>query len=264
MAKFVRRLLIVALIAYVAMLAALFVGQRSLIYPAPQERHAPAAGFAAVTLTTSDGLALQAHLRAPDAGRATVVWFHGNGGSLAGAAAETAQFAASGYGVLLVEYRGYGGNPGAPSEQGLYMDGRAAMAFLAARGVTPARTIIGGHSLGTGTATEMARQFSPAALILIAPFTALPDAAAAAVPFAPAQWLVRDKFDNRAKLPGLAIPVLVLHGTADAVVPFAQGKSLAAASPRATFQAFAGAGHELSFQPDAQAAQLAWLAEQGL
>ncbi|NKB16197.1 MAG: hypothetical protein HC774_03805 [Sphingomonadales bacterium] len=84
------------------------------------------------------------------------------------------------------------------------------------------------------------------------------------MPFVPAQWLVRDRFDNRAKLPGLAMPVLVLHGTADAVVPFAQGKSLAAASPRATFQAFAGAGHELSFQPDAQAAQLAWLAAQGL
>lgn len=158
MAKLVRRLLIVALIAYLAVLAALFVGQRSLIYPAPQERHAPATGFAEVTLTTSDGLALQAHWRAPDAGRATVVWFHGNGGSLAGAEAETAQFAASGYGVLLVEYRGYGGNQGAPSEQGLYRDGRAAMAFLAARGVTPARAIIGGHSLGTGTATEMARQ----------------------------------------------------------------------------------------------------------
>lgn len=264
MLAFARRLAIGLLIVYLVGLAVLYAGQRSLIFPAPQDRHAPAQGFATAILNTSDGLALQAHWRAPESGRPVVVYFHGNGGSLAGATAETAQFAAAGYGVLLVEYRGYGGNPGAPSEQGLYQDGRAAMAFLAAQGVAPRRTIIAGHSLGTGTATEMARAFSPCALILLAPFTSLPDAAAAAVPFVPAQWLLRDRFDNRAKLPELAMPVLILHGTEDAIVPFAQGQALAAASSPATFRAFAGAGHELSFQPDAQAAQLAWLAEQGL
>lgn len=264
MAKIARRLLIGAFILYIAVLAVLFFAQRSLIYPAPQQRHDPAPGFAAAALTTADGLALQAHWLAPEAGRPAIVYFHGNGGSLALAAQETQGFAARGYGVLLVEYRGYGGNPGEPSEQGLYRDGRAAMEFLAARNIAPARTIIVGHSLGTGTATEMARQFSPAALILLAPFTSLPDAAAHAMPYVPAGWLARDRFDNRAKLPALSMPVLILHGTADPVVPFALGQQLAGAKPGATFRAVPGAGHMISLDAGPQAAQVEWLSAQGL
>lgn len=264
MARIARRFAIGLLIAYLGVLAVLFVAQRSLIFPAPQERHPPAEGYAAVTLDTVDSLALQAHWRAPDAERATVVYFHGNAGSLKGATAETAQLAAAGYGVLLVEYRGYGGNPGTPSENGLYQDGRAAMAFVAAQGITRARTIIVGHSLGTGTATEMARQFAPGALILLSPFTSLPDAAAFAMPFAPVDWLVRDRFDNLAKVPALTMPVLILHGTADPVVPFALGQRLAKAGPTATFRAIPGAEHMISLDTDLQAAQIAWLREQGL
>lgn len=258
------RLLIGLLIVYLALVATLYFTQRSLLFPAPQDRHAPAPGFAAVTLDTADGLALQAHWRAPDDGRATVVWFHGNGGSLAGATAETARFAASGYGVLLVENRGYGGNPGEPSEQGFYQDGQAAMAFVAAQGVAASRTIIIGHSMGTGTATEMAQRFPAAALILLAPYTSLPEAAALAIPYAPVRWLVHDQFDNLAKVPELAMPVLILHGTADPVVPFALGQRLAAAAPTATFRAIDGAGHEISFQAGPQTAQMEWLKTLGL
>lgn len=252
------------MLAYLAVLAGLYAAQSHLIYPAAQERHAPAPGFKAAALTTKDGLHLQGHWRAPEAGKPTIVYFHGNGGSLAGSTRETQGFTGSGYGVLLVEYRGYGSNPGAPSEQGLYQDGRAAMAFLAARDIAPARTIIVGHSLGTGTATEMARQFAPAALILLAPFTSLPDAAAFAMPFAPVDWLVHDRFDNLAKVPGLTMPVLILHGTADPVVPFALGQRLAQAGPTAKFRAVPGAKHMISLDTDVQAAQVAWLREQGL
>ncbi|HSF11597.1 MAG TPA: alpha/beta hydrolase [Erythrobacter sp.] len=261
---FARRLAIGLLIAYLAVLAVLYVSQRSLIFPAPQERHAPAEGFAPVTLNTTDGLALQAHWRAPEAEKPAVVYFHGNAGSLAGATRETAQLAAAGYGVLLVEFRGYGGNPGAPSELGLYQDGRAAMAFLAAQKVTTGQTVVIGHSLGTGTATQMAREFAPAALVLLAPFTSVPDAAAQAMPYVPARWLVRDRFDNHAKVPELAMPVLIIHGTADPVVPFALGERLADAAPAANFRAVPGAGHMISFDDKVQAMQVAWLAAQGL
>jgi hypothetical protein len=264
LAKFARRIAIALLIAYCAVLATLFFAQRSILFPAPQERISPAQGFTAANLTTQDGLILQAHWRAPDQGRATVVYFHGNAGSLAGARVETEVLASKGYGVLLVEYRGYGGNPGTPSEQGFYNDGRAAMAFLAAQGVAPRQTIIAAHSMGTGTAVQMAQEFSPAALILLAPFTTLPDAAAAALPYVPVRWLMRDRFDNLAKLRGLAMPVLVLHGTADPVVPFALGQKLAKASPTATLRAIEGAGHEISFDRGLQAVQAGWLAAQGL
>jgi uncharacterized protein len=263
-AKFARRTAIALLIAYLAVLAALFFAQRSMLFPAPQERTSPAEGFTAARLTTQDGLTLRAHWRAPDAGRSSVIYFHGNAGSLAGATAETEVLASKGYGVLLVEYRGYGGNPGEPSEQGFYRDGRAAMAFLAAQGVAPQQTIIAAHSMGTGTAVQMAQEFTPAALILLAPFMTLPDAAAAALPYIPVRWLMRDRFDNLGKVRGLAMPVLVLHGTADPVVPFALGQRLGEASPTATFRAVEGAGHEISFDPGLQTVQAEWLTAQGL
>lgn len=264
MARLARRLAVGLLVAYLAVLAVLFFAQRNLIYPAPQERHAPAPGFADVTLQTADDLALKAHWRAPDAGRPAIVFFHGNGGSLAGARFETQTYAARGYGVLLVEYRGYGGNPGTPSEDGFYQDGRAAMAFLADQGIAPEQTVIVGHSLGTGTATQMARESAPAALVLLAPFTSLPDAAGAAMPLVPASLLVRDQFENLAKVPSLRMPILILHGTADTVVPFALGERLAKAAPTATFRPVAGAEHMISRDGGLQAAQIAWLSALGL
>ncbi len=264
MAVFLRRLAIGLIVAYLAALAVLFVMQRSLIFPAPQHRHAPASGFVEVMLKPADGLALQAHWRAPQPARAAVVYFHGNAGSLAGSAREAGLLAARGYGVLLVEYRGYGGNPGAPSETGFYADGRAAMAFLVAQDIAPARTIVIGNSIGSGTATQMAREYAPAALILTSPFTSLPDVAGEKLPFAPVNILLRDRFDNLAKVPTLKMPVLVQHGTHDNVVPFAQGKALANAAPMATLQRFEGLGHELSFQAEAQAGQIDWLAAEGL
>jgi len=264
MAALALRALAVLALAYLAALGGLYVAQAHLIYPAPQQQHAPIEGFAAVTLQTADDLALTAHWRASDGGRPTVVFFHGNGGSLAGAARETTGFAQAGYGVLLVEYRGYGGNPGDPSEAGFYRDGRAAMAFLAAQGIAPARTVVIGNSIGSGTATEMAKAFRPAALILTSPFTSLGNVVRERMPVVPVDLLLRDQFDNRAKIAALTMPVLVLHGTADRVVPFAHGKALAAAASDATFIAFNGAGHELSFRPEAQAAQTEWLKAQGL
>jgi pimeloyl-ACP methyl ester carboxylesterase len=251
-------------LAFLGALALLFAFQSRLIYPAPQEHHAPAPGFRAVRLTTEDGLALTAHWRAPEAEQPTLVYFHGNGGSLAGATEETRLLATQGYGVLLVEYRGYGGNPGEPSEAGFTRDGRAAMAFLAGKRIVPARTIVIGHSIGSGTATQMAVEFAPAALILIAPFTALADVAGEAMPIVPVRALLKDRYDNIAKLPGLKLPILIQHGTADDVIPHAHGQRLAKAAPQATFQSFEGEDHVLSFEVAAQVAQSEWLDSLGL
>ena len=249
---------------YLAVLVGLYLMQGRLIYPARQEQHQPSPGFVTATLRTEDGLALQAHWRAPAAGKPTVVYFHGNAGSLAGATVETQALVARGYGALLVEYRGYGGNPGATSEVGFTRDGRAAMAFLGAQGIPLARTVVVGNSIGSGTATAMAREFTPAALILSAPFTTLADVAHGHVPWVPTGLLLRDRFDNLAKVRLLQLPVLVQHGTADTLVPYAHGQTLAKAAPRATLQTFDGEGHGLSFNPAVQAAQIAWLEAQGL
>ncbi len=258
------RLLVFIATVYLVSLAVLFVFQNRFLFPAPQERHSPAAGFEAVAITTSDGLDLTAHWRAPDEGKPVVVWFHGNAGSLAGSTNETRLLADEGYGLLLAPYRGYGGNPGDPSEDGFYRDGRAAMAFLQSENVAPDRTIIAASSIGSGTAVQMASEHTPAALMLVAPFTSLVNVAADALPVFPVRMLMRHRFANAEKLPDLEMPILVLHGDADEVVPFEQGKALAQTNQAAEFVAFPGAGHDLSYWREAQVTQVEWLAANGL
>lgn len=264
MLTFALRLLVFAAIVYVGLAAIIYFQQNRFIFPAPQRLHEPASGYEAVSLETEDGLRLTAHWRAPEEGVPTVVHFHGNGGSLLGATAENAMFEAQGYGALLVEYRGYGGNPGKPSEEGFKQDGRAAMAFLAAKGVSPDRLIIKGHSIGTGTAVNMALEHEAAALILIAPFTSIPDLTASMMPIFPMRALVQSPFDNLDKAPELDLLVLIQHGSADAVIPEKYGKTLSAAIAGSTYQRIEGAGHELTVDPAVQAKQLAWLAKLGL
>ena len=258
------RVLFGLLALYLAALLALYPMQSRLIYPAPQNVVAPASGFEAVQLKTADGLTLNAHWQPPEAAQPSVVFFHGNGGSLDGSTVATELLATQGYGVLLVNYRGYGGNPGEPSEDGLYADGRAAMAFLARQGIEPSRIIVIGNSIGSGPATQMATEFKPAALILVSPFASLTDVAAQAMPVFPVRALLRDRYDNAEKLPALTMPVLIQHGTADRVVPHAQGKRLAATNRTATFLTYNGAGHQLAFQTEAQVAQSEWLDALGL
>ncbi|MEL7519069.1 MAG: alpha/beta hydrolase [Pseudomonadota bacterium] len=258
------RILAFAAIVYVGLAAIIYFQQNKFIFPAPQRLHAPASGYEAVSLETEDGLTLIAHWRAPEAGAPTVVHFHGNGGSLLGSSAENAMFEAEGYGALLVEYRGYGGNLGDPSEEGFQRDGRASMAFLAAQGVSPDRLIIKGHSIGTGTAVNMALEHDAAALILVAPFTSVPDLTSAMMPIFPMRALIRSPFDNVGKAPKLDLPVLIQHGSADTVIPEAYGEALHAAIAGSTYQRIEGAGHELTVDPAVQAKQLAWLAKLGL
>lgn len=257
------RLLIVAFgtIAglYLASLVALYLFQRPIIFPAPSTIAALPPGFEQVALHTADGLTLRAAYRAGTGDRPTVVFFHGNGDSWDGASAATAAFARGGHGVLLPEYRGYGGNPGTPSEAGLYADGRAALAFLAQRGVVDESVVLIGNSLGSGVATQLATEMRPRALVLVSGFTSLPDVAAAKVPWLPVRLLVRDRFDNLAKIGGVAAPVLLLHGARDGVIPFAHGGPLADAAPDGTFIASPHAGHELAYTAEAQLAIREWL-----
>lgn len=257
--RFILSLLAIAAIAYAAVLALAWAFQTSLIYPAPRGSVPVPPGFAEVQLRTEDGLKLRAFEREAQPGFSTVVHFHGNGGSLAGALVETQALPEAGYGLLLVNYRGYGTNPGLPSEQGFYADGRAALAHLAARGVAPAQTVVMGNSIGSGTAAQMALELSPQALILVSPFTSLTDVAAETMWFLPVRRLLRDRFDNRAKMGDLRMPVLIQHGTADTLIPAAHAEALAEAARQPTLQLFEGAGHDLSFRPESQAAQVTWL-----
>ena len=167
--------------------------------------------------------------------------------------------AAQGYGLLLPEYRGYGGNPGSPSEQGLYRDGEAGLAWLAAKSVRADHVVIIGNSLGSGIATEVAARHKVGGLVLVSGFANLARVAGEQYPFAPASLLVRDRYDNAAKLASVTCPILLLHGTADKLVPVAHALALVGVQPAARLELVPGAGHDLTHRDVSQARILAWL-----
>lgn len=243
------RILGTAAVAYVAVVALAFFFQRSLLYfpsgavPAPAAAGLPEAE--AVHYATADGLELGAWYVAPRAGRPVIAYFHGNGGNLALRAPLVRPFVDAGYGVLLAGYRGYGGNPGRPGEAGLMADGRAALAFLAGRGVAPARTVLFGESLGSAVAVQMAVERGAGAVILDAPFTSAVDVARHHYRFLPVRWLMRDRYDTLARIAAIGAPLLVIHGIADFIVPVAQARRLLAAAAEPKEGVFVeGAGHE--------------------
>ena len=226
----------VILSVYVAVLILLFVLQRQLLFPAgvepPSLERAGLVGLMEpVKIVTADGLTLLSwYHRPPTADAPLVVLFHGNGGTIEIRAAKAKAYIDAGFGVLLVEYRGYGGNSGSPSEAGLYADGRAALAFAAAQGVASNRWILIGESLGTGVAVQMAVEHHVSALVLEAPYTSVPDVAQSDFPWFPVWWLVRDRFDSADKIARIGVPLFVLHGERDEVIPVRFGRVLFAAA----------------------------------
>lgn len=253
-------IIIGGLFSYGVVLGGLYYAQDSLIYPAPKQAAPVPRGYRQVELATADGLKLAAVFLPPSPDHKTVVFFHGNGDSWDGAAAANRMIAGAGYGVLLVEYRGYGANPGKPGEQGFYTDGRAALAWLKAQGIAPQQVVLVGNSLGSGTATQLAGEAPVAGLAVVSGFTSLPDVVAEKISWAPTRYLVRDRFDNAAKLGKVAAPVLLLHGTADTMIGPEHARSLAQAQPRARLELVPGFGHELAYQDAAQVVLLDWLA----
>ncbi len=246
----------------VACLLTLAALQRRFIYPSPKSPPPPlVAGFEAVDLATPDGLRLIAWYRPAASGRATIIFWHGNGDSLHGSVVATAALAARGYGLLLPEYPGYGGNPGSPDEAGLYAEARAAATFLRSRGVADAATFAMGNSLGSGPATQLATERALAGLIIVSGFRSLPLVVVEKFGL-PVGFLVRDRYDNAAKIAALQLPVLVLHGDADRVIPVSHGRALGQERPTVSYREFAGRGHELAYLPEAQLATLEWLDRQ--
>jgi uncharacterized protein len=257
----IRKIALSFLVFLVAAAGILYFGQRFFFYPAPQERlAAPPAGYRFVETKTSDGLKLRAAYRPATQGKPTLLFFHGNGDSIAGADAATRMLTEAGYGAMLVEYRGYGGNLGSPSEEGFYRDGDAAIAWLKAIGIGPERLVIIGNSIGSGPATEIALRHNPAALVLVSGFASLPFVVADLYPFIPAELMVRDRYDNKAKLGRVKSPILILHGDADTLVRPVNAQRLAKAAPKAKLGMVAGTGHELAYRPEAQQPMLNWLA----
>jgi pimeloyl-ACP methyl ester carboxylesterase len=226
---------LVVLGAVSAPLTALWLLQRRLIYFPDTAVPSPASVLPRaqeITLRTEDGLALGAWHVSPTRGDCgiTVLVMPGNGGSRELRAPLARRLAAKGFAVLLLDYRGYGGNPGSPSENGLISDARAARAYLVDHGVAPERLIYFGESLGAAVATRLAAEQPPGALVLRSPFTDLAAVGARHYPMLPVRLLLRDRFPVTALISQVRVPTAVVYGSADAIVPPEQSAAVAAAA----------------------------------
>ncbi len=247
------KILVLVLVAYAALVAGCTVIQRSLMYfpdaslPSPGNAGAP--GFQAVNYATADGLDLVSWYRPAEKGLATIVYFQGNGGNIAGRIYKTRPLFEAGYGLLLVGYRGYGGNPGTPSEDGLYRDARAALAYLQVRGLAMEGLVLLGESLGTGVAVRMASEAQVRAVILEAPYTSTVDVGQSAYFFLPVGLLMYDRFPSIDLIGRIQAPLLVIHGERDSVIPTRFGRRLfqAASQPKEA-HFLPGAGHNDLFE----------------
>jgi pimeloyl-ACP methyl ester carboxylesterase len=230
------RVVLILLLLVVLVLAAAWLLQRRLIYFPDRSAPPPAsrviAGAQDVTLHTEDGLRLGAWLITPRPGtpdrRLAVLVAPGNAGNRLARAPLATALAGHGLTVLLVDYRGYGGNPGSPSEEGLARDVEAARTYLVEQAGIPAgRLLYYGESLGAAVATALATRHPPAGLILRSPFIDLPAAGREHYPFLPVRLLARDRFPVRDLVPRITAPTLVVYGTADTIVPPAHSVSVA-------------------------------------
>jgi uncharacterized protein len=202
--------------------------QRHLIYFPDESSVPPAAtvidGARDITLHTDDGLELGAWFvpasgpGATDRGMA-VLLAPGNGGNRAGRAGFAEELRRRGLAVLLMDYRGYGGNPGSPSEEGLARDAAAAVEALEDLGYPAERTIYFGESLGSGVVAALQARRPPAGMVLRSPFTELADVGDRHYPWLPVRLLLRDRFPVLEHLADSEVPVTVVYGDRDSVVP---------------------------------------------
>jgi uncharacterized protein len=198
-----------------------------------------------VVFETRDGIGVRA-LRFPGTeGRATIVHFHGNRRTIEAYIREAEDLSRRGFGVVLVEYRGYGiaTDAGVPSEDVLYADAAAVLDGLAKEGRRESDVVLWGTSLGTGVAAEMALRGRAKALVLVTPFTSLPELAARMTSLLPMGLVLRDRFDNLAKAKSIHIPAMVVHGDEDEIVPIEMGRAIADALSGARFVRVNGGHH---------------------
>ncbi|MGD1876251.1 MAG: alpha/beta hydrolase [Kiloniellaceae bacterium] len=217
----------------------MFLAQRSLIYPAASivprlaDHHLPA--LRAVETEPETGLRIT-HWYHPPAGdlEPLIVVFHGNGSDLGNAVEKMRPFIEAGMGVLAAGYRGYSGNPGKPSEEGLSADARSLLDWASAEGYGRERLVYFGESLGTAVAVKMASERPPSAVVLEAPPSSIADVAAAHYWYLPVRPLIRDPWNSLARIASIGAPLLVLHGERAPVVPIRFGRKLfdAAVEPK--------------------------------
>ena len=215
---------------YFLILVFLYFYQRNLLYHPSENNYSGdkiSVNIEKVKISTSDNIQLLGWYHEKNLkDYKTLIFFHGNAGSLENRIHKLNHFQDMNINFLIIAWRGFSGNNGKPSEQGLYEDGKSAIDWLIKKGVSEKNLILYGESLGTGVAIHLAQNQNFAGIILETPFTSMIDAAKKFYPYIPVKILLKDKFENYKKIKKINIPVLVMHGEVDQIVPFEMGKKI--------------------------------------
>lgn len=230
-----------------------YVEKRFIFFPTREVEYTPdqlGLAYEDVYFNTSDGVELNGWF-VPGSTGMTWLCFHGNGGNIGHRVDEIALLHHNlGVNLLIFDYRGYGRSAGAPSEQGTYLDARAALSYLRGRpDVDSERIVYFAHSLGAAVAAELAVAEPPKGLVLVSPFASVQSMGRIAFPLLPSGWLTKGKYDSLARIGAVQQPLLILHGEQDTLVPVTEGERLfQAANEPKTFQALPAAGHNDIFE----------------
>lgn len=229
MMRALRRIALLLIGGWLLLCGVAYIFQRKLQYfpdrgPVPLPDRP---GIAEVKLRTSDGVDLLAwHWQ----GRKplTLLVFHGNAGHRGHRFDFIEGFHRRGWGVFLLDYRGYGGSGGSPTEAGFYRDADAALDYL---GKTGGKIVYLGRSIGCGVALDLASRSKPAGVIIDSGALSMADVAATAYRFLPIRLLMKDRFESAPKLERIACPLLAVHGDSDRLIPIGLGRKLYEAFP---------------------------------
>jgi uncharacterized protein len=220
---------VIALCLYAGLAAMIYLSQRSLMYFPETIHTTPAAAglpqAEEISLTASDGVPVTVWSVAPQDGKPVILYFHGNGGALHYRVERFHKLIADGIGLVALEYRGYGGNAGSPSEQGLIADAEVAYGFAVAQ-FAPQRIVVWGESLGTGVAVALAAEKPVGRVILEAPFTSALAVGQERYWYLPVRLLMKDQFRSDERIGEVTAPLLILHGVHDRTIPYAMGQHL--------------------------------------
>ena len=223
-------IVLIFVLIYFFILVSTYIFQRSLLYHPTENNYAGdkiTVSVEKLKIKTQDGIELISWYHNKDINKyKTILFLHGNAGTLENRIHKINHFENMKVNFLIIAWRGFSGNKGQPTEKGLYEDARSAVSWLKSKGVNENNIIVYGESLGTGIATEITQNKNFAGIILESPFTSMIDAGKDKYPFLPVRLLLKDKYESNKKIKNINIPILIMHGKVDNIVPFHMGQKM--------------------------------------
>ena len=225
---FIKSFFLLILIYFVITVVVYFFQRKLLYHPfSPQiTGKGLIHNFETINFKTSDNFELKGWFHLKNSNKKTILFLHGNAGNLDNRIDKLNFLGNMDINFLIISWRGYSGNPGNPSETGLYKDALGGIEWLNKKGISNDRIILYGESLGTAITAEVAQNENFAGIILEAPFTSMVDMGQKIYPIFPVKFLLKDKYESKNKIKNIKSPILVLHGRKDKIVPFYMGEKI--------------------------------------